>query len=176
MAKKGRKCGNAIFFILFINLIILRQGCAFPLEEATIADIQAAFKAGNLTSYVLVQYYLQRIISLNPLLHAIIEINPLALRHARIADRQRSRNGGFIGGIHGIPVLLKDNIATHDQLNTTAGSLALLGCKVPRDAGVVAKLRKAGAIILGKANLGEWSNFRSSIFSNGWSARGGQTK
>ena len=104
---------------------------------------------------MLVQYYLQRIISLNPLLHAIIEINPLALRQARIADRQRSRNGGFIGGIHGIPVLLKDNIATHDQLNTTAGSLALLGCKVPRDAGVVTKLRKAGAIILGKANLSE---------------------
>lgn len=175
---KGGACGCAAIF--FITSIILGAhvllASAFSLEEATIADIQAAFRAGQLTSYLLVRSYLHRIASLNPLLNAVIEINPQALRDARRADSQRSLRGGFIGGIHGIPVLLKDNIATLDQLNTTAGSFALLGCKVPRDAGVVARLRKAGAIILGKANLSQWANYRSSNSSNGWSSRGGQTK
>ncbi|GLJ13756.1 hypothetical protein SUGI_0219570 [Cryptomeria japonica] len=150
---------------------------SFHIEEATIPQIQSEFKAGRLNSTSLVQFYLHHIRKLNPQLHAVIEVNPDALLLAKKADAERLRAGGvLLGGLHGIPVLVKDNIASKDKLNTTAGSFALLGSKVPRDAGVISKLRKAGAIILGKASLSEWANFRSSNASNGWSGRGGQPK
>lgn len=166
--------------LIFLSLPAFRFDVAsISVEEATIAEIQAALQAGELSSVQLVEAYLRRIRELNPLLRAVIELNPDALKQAERADRQRRRfkkKGWSVGRLQGIPVLLKDNIATRDKLNTTAGSYALLGSKVPRDAGVVARLRRAGAIILGKANLSEWANFRSSNPSNGWSARGGQTK
>jgi amidase len=149
----------------------------FSIEEATIPQIQQAFKAGKLTSRGLVEFYLDRIKKLNPLLHAVIEVNPDALLLADMADTQRLKAGGTIeSALHGIPVLIKDNIASNDKLNTTAGSFALLGSKVARDAGVVNKLRKSGAIILGKASLSEWAHFRSPNAPSGWSARGGQAK
>lgn len=123
------------------------------------------------------EFYLREIQRLNPLLHGVIEVNPDALLQADTADHERKAKApGSLPGLHGIPILLKDNIATKDKLNTTAGSFALLGSVVARDAGVVTKLRKAGAIILGKASLSEWANFRTSNAPNGWSARGGQSK
>ncbi|MQL76417.1 hypothetical protein Taro_008786 [Colocasia esculenta] len=145
----------------------------FEIDEATVEGIQRAFDRGQLTSTRLVSYYLEMIRELNPLLHAVIEVNPDALWQASRADRERAwlrRRGAM----HGIPVLLKDNLGTRDRLNTTAGSLALLGSVVSRDAGVVARLRAAGAIILGKASLSEWLAFRSMSVPNGWSSRGGQ--
>ncbi|KAF8369528.1 hypothetical protein HHK36_032449 [Tetracentron sinense] len=127
----------------------------------------------------LVELYLQEIETLNLLLRAVIEVNPDALDQADKADRKRKRRGknkGPLGGLQGIPILLKDTIATKDKLNTTAGSFALLGSVVPRDAGVVKKLRRSGAVILGKASLSEWYHFRSLNIPDGWSARGGQGK
>ena len=141
----------------------------FEFHEATLDAIHLGFKNGSLTSTALVRFYLGQISRLNPLLRAVIEVNPDALRQAARAD-------GEIGALHGVPVLLKDNIATRDQLNTTAGSLALLGSVVRRDAGVVARLRRAAAVVIGKANMDEWANFRSAIGTGGWSARGGQGK
>jgi amidase len=141
---------------------------SFEFQEATLDAIQLGFKNGSLMSTALVQHYLGQISRLNPLLHAVIEVNPDALRQAAQADAERrssSGDGRIAGGLHGVPVLLKDNIATRDGLNTTAGSLALLGSVVRRDAGV-----------LGKANMDEWANFRSAIGTGGWSARGGQGK
>lgn len=161
-------------------LIILHSSYSaegFSIEEATIPEIQLAFKAGNLTSRELLEFYLLQIETLNPQLSSVIEVNPDALLLADIADAQRLNSSETIEScLHGIPVLLKDNIASNDKLNTTAGSFALLGSKVPRDAGVVRKLREAGAIILGKASLSEWSHIRSPFAPNGWSARGGQVK
>lgn len=146
----------------------------FEFQEATVDAIQLGFRNGSLTSTALVRFYLDQIARLNPLLRAVIEVNPDALAQAARADAERQASGGrCAAGLHGVPVLLKDNIATRDRLNTTAGSLALLGSVVPRDAGVVARLRRAGAVILGKANPSEWSNFRP--VESGWSARGGQT-
>jgi Asp-tRNA(Asn)/Glu-tRNA(Gln) amidotransferase A subunit family amidase len=107
----------------------------------------------------------------NSTLHMVTELNPDALRIARTLDAERA-NGTVYGPLHGIPILIKNNIATMDKMNNTAGSYALLGAKVPRDSGVAAKLRKAGAIILGKTNLSQWANFRSYNTSNGWSAYG----
>ncbi|KAK8951791.1 hypothetical protein KSP39_PZI004802 [Platanthera zijinensis] len=146
----------------------------FEFEEATVAGIQAAFKDGSLTSYRLVQHYLNRIAALNPKLNAVIEVNPDALAAASQADRRRSSAGGPIGPLDGIPVLVKDSISTRDKLNTTSGSLALLGSVVPRDAGVIKRLRHAGAVILGKASMSEWDHFRSLEPPQGWSPRGGQ--
>ncbi|CAM0907299.1 unnamed protein product [Alopecurus aequalis] len=147
----------------------------FEFHEATVDAIHLGFSNGSLTSTALVRFYLDQISRLNPLLHAVIEVNPDALRQAARADAQRASSGGrrLAGGLHGVPVLLKDNIATRDALNTTAGSFALLGSVVRRDAGVVTRLRRAGAVVLGKANPSEWSNFR--VVDAGWSARGGQT-
>jgi amidase len=146
----------------------------FEFHEATLDSIHLGFSNGSLTSTALVRFYLDQISRLNPLLHAVIEVNPDALRQAARADARRASSGGrLIGGLHGVPVLLKDNIATRDALNTTAGSLALLGSVVRRDAGVVVRLRRAGAVVLGKANPSEWSNFR--VVDDGWSARGGQS-
>jgi len=154
--------------------------------EASIPELQALMASGQATSSSLVSYYLQRIEALNPILNSVIETNPNALCIANQLDQER-RNGRVRGPLHGIPVLVKDNIATGPEacggnttiMETTAGSLALVGSRVPGDATIISHLRAAGAIILGKTNLGEWANFRG--FDNayplavGWSARGGST-
>jgi amidase len=148
----------------------------FPFEEATIAELQAAMQAGRLSSHRLTQAYLRRIrrIDLSWIkLNSVIEVNPDALAIARDLDEER-RHRGPRGPLHGIPILVKDNFATRDRMQTTAGSLALLGAEVPRDAFVIRRLRRAGAVILGKANLSEWANFRSLQSSSGWSGRAGQ--
>lgn len=150
----------------------------FDLEEATIADLQAKMKSGKETAVSLAKKYLARIEELNrrgPSLCAVIETNPDALKIARELDQERKAKGPR-GPMHGIPVLLKDNIDTHDRMTTTGGSLALLGSIPPRDAFITQKLREAGAVILGKANLSEWANFRGERSTSGWSARGGQTR
>ena len=146
------------------------------LEEATIAGLQAAMTSGELTAHRLAQMYIERISALDrqgPSIKSILEINPEALEIARALDEERHARGPR-GPLHGIPILLKDSIATADQMQTTAGSLALLGSRPPRDAFVARRLREAGAVILGKANLSEWANFRSNPSSSGWSGRGGQ--
>uniref|UniRef100_A0A7N2N030 Amidase domain-containing protein n=1 Tax=Quercus lobata TaxID=97700 RepID=A0A7N2N030_QUELO len=176
-------------FCLFSSLLLIllpillsgshctATGHGFSIEEASVNDIQLAFKQNQLTSRQLVEFYLKQIHRLNPILKGVIEVNPEALHLADKADSGRnSKAPGSLSGLHGIPILLKDNIATKDKLNTTAGSYALLGSVVPKDAGVVTKLRKAGAIIIGKASLSEWSQFRSESVTNGWSSRGGQGK
>jgi len=148
----------------------------FPFMEATIPQLQAAMASGELLSRELTMGYLQRMQSFNPTLHAVIEVNPNAVSIAADLDNERGK-GVVRGPLHGIPVLVKDNIATSDNMQTTAGSLALFNSQVPADSVIVAQLRAAGAVILGKANLGEWANFRG--FDNvfplavGWSARGG---
>ncbi|MFP2927501.1 amidase [Pyxidicoccus sp. 3LG] len=151
----------------------------FELEEATVADLQAAMKSGKDTAHGLAERYLARIQALDragdlPLL-SVIELNPDALAIAAALDKERKEKGPR-GPMHGIPVLIKDNIATADRMQTTAGSLALVGAVPKRDAFVVEKLRAAGAVILGKTNLSEWANFRSSKSTSGWSARGGQCR
>jgi amidase len=146
------------------------------LETATIAGLQADLAAGNLTSLQLVEQYLERMAAIDrsgPTIRSVIEINPDAQAVAEELDRERI-DGRTRGPLHGIPILLKDNIDTADRMHTTAGSLALLGSFARRDAGVAEKLRAAGAILLGKANMSEWANFRSTHSSSGWSARGGQ--
>ena len=149
----------------------------FDVKEKTIAELQSAMQAGKATSQQLVQLYLARIAALDkagPTLNSIIELNPDALTIAAALDAERKAKGPR-GPLHGIPVLLKDNIATADKMQTTAGSLALVGMKPPRDAALVARLRAAGAVILGKTNLSEWANMRSTRSTSGWSARGGLT-
>ncbi len=143
-------------------------------EEATVAELQAGMAAGRFTARQLAEAYLSRIAALDPSLRSVLEVNPEALAIADDLDAER-RAKGARGPLHGIPVLLKDNLATADRMETSAGSLALLGAKAPRDAFLVERLRAAGAVILGKTNLSEWANIRSSHSSSGWSARGGQT-
>src|SRR6185295_372951 len=143
------------------------------LQQDTVLDLQRAMAHRRLTSVGLTATYLGRIAALNPRLHAVIEVNPDALREAARSDAQRRRHGPR-SVLEGIPVLLKDNVDTADREHTTAGSLALLGARPARDAFLVGRLRAAGAVILGKANLSEWANFRSFTSSSGWSARGGQ--
>jgi amidase len=150
----------------------------FPFAEATIESLQAQMAAGTLTSRALTAAYLQRIAEIDrsgPKLNAVIELNPDALSVADGLDAER-RDGRVRGPLHGIPVLLKDNLDTADRMETTAGSLALVGQRPPRDAHVAARLREAGAVILGKTNLSEWANFRGRNSCSGWSARGGQTR
>jgi len=150
----------------------------FALEEATVSDLQAAMVAGRMTARSITQEYLTRIAELDrkgPTLRHLIEINPDALSIADSLDAER-KAGRVRGPLHGIPVLVKDNIDTADRMTTTAGSLALAGSIAPRDSFVAAKLRSAGAILLGKANLSEWANFRSSHSTSGWSGRGGLAK
>ncbi|QSQ26473.1 amidase [Pyxidicoccus parkwayensis] len=151
----------------------------FELEEATVVDLQAGMKSGKYTAHGLAERYLARINELDrkgdlPLL-SVIELNPDALAIAAALDKERKEKGPR-GPLHGIPVLIKDNIATADRMETTAGSLALVGAKPQRDAFIVERLRAAGAVILGKTNLSEWANFRSTKSSSGWSGRGGQTR
>jgi amidase len=150
----------------------------FELEEATIADLRAALQSGKETARSIAEAYLARIEALNtrgPELRAVIETNPEALAIADALDAER-RAKGPRGPLHGIPILLKDNIGTADRMTTTAGSLALEGSIPARDAFVAARLRAAGAVLLGKANLSEWANFRSSRSTSGWSSRGGQCR
>ncbi|KAM3413651.1 hypothetical protein BST61_g10344 [Cercospora zeina] len=148
---------------------------AFPsLLDADLDDLATGLEKGLFTSVDLVQAYTARIEEVNELLHAVTEINPDALSIAADLDAQRQK-GTNLGPLHGIPILIKNNIATADQMNNTAGSYSLLGARVPNDSTIAAKLRKAGAIILGKANLSQWANYRSTNTSNGWSAHGGQT-
>uniref|UniRef100_M4D512 Amidase domain-containing protein n=1 Tax=Brassica campestris TaxID=3711 RepID=M4D512_BRACM len=150
----------------------------FSIQEATIQDIRLAFNEKRLTSKQLVEFYLEEISNLNPILFAVIETNPDALIQAEKADREREVKDVTteLPFLHGVPILLKDLISTKDKLNTTAGSLALFGSVVPRDAGVVKRLRDSGAVILGKASLSEWAHFRSFAIPSGWSARGLQGK
>jgi amidase len=148
------------------------------LAERGIAELQAQMKAGALSAAALTQFYLKRIDAIDrhgPMLRSVIEINPDAMAIAASLDRER-RQKGPRGPLHGIPVLIKDNIATRDRMQTTAGSLALVGAKAPRDAFLVTRMREAGAVILGKTNLSEWANIRSSHSTSGWSARGGLTR
>jgi len=149
----------------------------FDVVEASITDLQARLQSGKSTSRDLCQHYLDRIAKTDkqgPKLNAIIELNPDALSIADALDKER-KAGKVRGPLHGIPVLLKDNIDTGDKMQTTAGALALAGNRAAQDSFVAAQLRKAGAIILGKTNLSEWANFRSSHSASGWSSRGGQT-
>ena len=143
--------------------------------EKTIPQLQALMRTGQLTSRELTKGYLRRIHRLNPLVAAVIETNPNAVATATRRDEER-RAGLVRGPMHGIPVLLKDNIAFKGAMETTAGSLALEGSQVPGDATVARRLRLEGAVILGKANLSEWANFRGFAPFNGWSARGGFTR
>jgi amidase len=150
----------------------------FPYAEATITGLQEKMESGELTSVQLTTAYLARIAEVDragPKLNAVIELNPDALAIAEQLDAER-KAGKVRGPLHGIPILLKDNIATADKMETTAGSLALVGAKPPRDATLVRQLRAAGAVILGKTNLSEWANFRGEKSISGWSGRGGQTR
>lgn len=148
------------------------------LAELTLENIGAAFDQGRLTSRLLTQMYLERIEALNqrgPSLRAVIETNPQALDIAAALDRERTA-GIKRSALHGVPILIKDNVETSDRMMTTAGSLALDGWYASKDAPLVARLRAAGAVILGKTNLSEWANFRSTHSASGWSGRGGQTR
>ncbi|MBA3564739.1 MAG: amidase [Gammaproteobacteria bacterium] len=147
-------------------------------RERGVASLQDSMERGNVTSRQLVQFYLRRINEIDrngPALRSIIEVNPDALDIAEALDEER-RESGARGPLHGIPVVLKANIDTADKMMTTAGSIALAGHRPPDDAFIVARLREAGAVILGKANLSEWANFRSQNSSSGWSSIGGQTR
>ncbi|KAK6159560.1 hypothetical protein DH2020_006874 [Rehmannia glutinosa] len=163
-----------LLLLLLSGPLFKINGHDFTIEEATIKDVQRAFTENKLTSRQLVDYYLNRIETLNPVLRSVIEVNPDAADQAERADFERRGDNRSRPFLHGVPVLLKDSIATKDQLNTTGGSYALLGAVAPRDAGVVARLRKAGAVILGKASMSEWYHFRSWGIPDGWCARVGQ--
>jgi amidase len=150
----------------------------FELDELSISDLQDGLRSGKFTARSLVKKYLERIDDIDkggPNINSVIETNPDALSIAESLDRERKEKGPR-GALHGIPMLIKDNIDTADRMMTTAGSLALVGPRPTQDAFVARKLREAGAVILGKTNLSEWANFRSSHSSSGWSARGGQTR
>jgi amidase len=147
----------------------------FELDEITIADLQAGLASGKFSARSITEKYLARIKEIDkqgPAINSVIEVNPEALAIADALDKEHNRARG---PMHGIPVLIKDNIDTADRMQTTAGSLALLGSRPMRDSFVAQKLRECGAVILGKTNLSEWANIRSSHSSSGWSGRGGQT-
>jgi amidase len=146
-------------------------------NEATIAQLQAEMAAGKLSSEQLTRQYIARMQALDqsgPNVNSVIELNPESLAMAKHADQLR-RHGTVLGPLHGIPVLLKDNIGTGDQMQTSAGSFVLVGSPAQQDSTVAANLRAGGAVILGKTNLSEWANFRSFESISGWSGRGGQT-
>ncbi len=151
---------------------------AFELDEITVTGLQQAMQSGRLTARFIAEKYLTRIEDADkhgPGVNSLIETNPEALDIAEKLDRERKAHGPR-GSLHGIPVLIKDNIATRDRMMTTAGSLALVGARAPKDSFVAKKLREAGAVILGKTNLSEWANIRSSHSTSGWSGRGGLTR
>lgn len=150
----------------------------FQLDEITVAELQAQMQSGKLSSKSITKLYLKRIAAIDksgPKLNAVIELNPDAFAIASQMDEER-KQGKIRSPLHGIPILIKDNINTGDKMQTTAGSLALVGNIASADAFIVKKLREAGAVILGKTNLSEWANFRSTRSCSGWSSRGGQTK
>jgi amidase len=151
---------------------------SFELDDVTIAELQEGMKSGKYTARSITEKYLDRIEAIDqkgPALKSVIEVNPDALSIADALDKERKAKGPR-GPLHGIPVLIKDNIDTADRMATTAGSLALVGSKPPKDSFLAQKLREAGAIILGKTNPSEWANIRSSHSTSGWSGRGGLTK
>jgi len=157
---------------------VAAAGSSFVLDEATIDMLQQKMQSGEYTSRVITQLYTDRINQVDkagPKLNAVIEMNPDALAIADAMDAER-KNGKIRGPLHGIPVLIKDNIDTADKMQTTAGALALEGNIAAKDAFIITKLREAGAVLLGKTNLSEWANFRSTSSCSGWSSRGGQTK
>ena len=174
--------GGAVLLGGGLTSLVQRSASAaggFDFIEKSIPELQHAMASGQLTSRELTHGYIRRMQSLNPLLHSVIEVNPNAIAIATQLDNER-RHGHVRGPLHGIPLLVKDNIATDDQMQTTAGSLAIYGNHVPGDAVIIQQLRAAGAIILGKSNLGEWANFRDDEAETfplavGWSARGGST-
>ena len=150
---------------------------AFSIEEITIDDLQKRFQSGQITARSVTKMYLERIATIDksgPTINSIIELNPDALAIAELMDAER-KAGKIRGPLHGVPILIKDNIDTADKMQTTAGALAMEGNIASKDAFIVAQLRAAGAVILGKTNLSEWANFRSTRSSSGWSSRGGQT-
>lgn len=152
-----------------------QPACSIPsLYSASLEELTLGLENGCFTSVDLVQAYEARINEVNDELHAVVELNPDALSIAAELDAERA-NGSTRSLLHGIPILVKDNIATFDKMNNTAGSYALLGAKVPRDSSVVHKLKTGGAIILGKTNLSQWAMFRSGNTTSGWSSIGGQT-
>ena len=160
------------------NAQVSVSDAAVALEEATIAELQDAMTRGGLTSLALVNMYIERIAAIDQegqCLNSVLEVNPDARRIARQLDRER-RDGHVRGPLHGIPIMLKGNIDTADRMTTTAGSLALVGDAPSQDATVAARLRAAGAVILGKTNLSEWANFRGFSSTSGWSGQGGQTR
>lgn len=187
MGRVGFYPGVSVKFAVKKAFRTLLVGCAslavahaapFAFPEATIDDLQQRMAAGTLTAHELTSAYLARIAAVDkagPAINAIIELNPDALALAEQLDAER-KAGRVRGPLHGIPVLIKDNIGTADRMETTAGSLALVGAKPPHDAAIVTRLREAGAVILGKTNLSEWAGFRSRAGITGWSGRGGQTR
>src|SRR5208282_1377655 len=163
--------------LLFLPAARVASAQSFDLEEATLADLDQGFSSGKFTARAVAEWYLARIDSLDkkgPKVNSVIELNPDALSIADALDRERSTKGAR-GPLHGVPVLIKDNIDTADRMTTTAGSLALEGSIAARDSAVAERLRAAGAVILGKTNLSEWANFRSAHSVSGWSGRGRQT-
>jgi len=151
---------------------------SFELDELTITQLQQMMQQNEYTARLIAETYLKRIDQIDrygPRLRSVIEVNPDALHIADEMDKER-KAGKIRGPLHGIPILIKDNIETGDQMMTTAGSIALDGNKASRDAFIIKKLRESGAVLLGKTNLSEWANFRSTRSSSGWSSRGGQTK
>ena len=151
---------------------------AFELEEMSVSELQQGMQSGKYSSRSLVEKYVDRINDVDkrgPTLNSVIELNPDAESIATALDKERKEKGPR-GPLHGIPILIKDNIDSADHMRTTAGSLALLAARPLQDAFVTKKLRDAGAVILGKTNLSEWANIRSTKSSSGWSGRGGQTK
>ena len=173
-----RVCAGWAFTALLIVLSGSARAAAqeTALNEATIAELQAKMASGELTSHQLVEYFLARIEALDrngPKLNSVIEVNPEALAIADRLDEERKAKR-VRSALHGIPILLKDNIDTADAMLTTAGSLALINSRPAQDAFIVSRLRGAGAVLLGKTNLSEWANIRSTRSSSGWSARGGR--
>ena len=176
----AKSVAKKIVRLLFISLasLTIAHASDFAFSEATIDSLQTRMAAGTLTAHELTAAYLARIAAIDktgPAINAVIELNPDALAIADALDAER-KAGRVRGPLHGIPVLIKDNLDTADRMQTTAGSLALVGQKPPRDSFVAARLRAAGAVILGKTNPTEWANYRGNNSSSGWSGRGGQTR
>ncbi|KAL9266987.1 putative amidase [Drosera capensis] len=165
---------------LLLLITLLLFPLSMSLTEPTISSLQAAFADNRLTSKQLTLFYLTQIKNLNPTLHSVVELNPNAINEAEAADDDRKRGKQGSGeGVHGIPILIKDNIVVNGVnskgfMNTSAGSFALVGARARRDAGVVRRLRRGGAVVIGKASLSEWANFRSTTAPSGWCARSGQ--
>src|SRR6516162_252274 len=181
------RIANTLFLTTLLVLALVVPGVAAQpasrdnsqknFNEMTVAQLEAAMANGNLTSEKLTKFYIQRILDLDqngPGVNAVIELNPDAIDDAKQADKLRKK-GTILGPMHGIPVLVKDNVDTGDKMQTSAGSFALVGTPALQDSTVAANLRAGGAVILGKTNLSEWANFRSFESISGWSGRGGQT-